>query len=602
MLTPLPRRAMTAGLLALALSACARTGEVTEHAAASTEAASLTNAKPGTFAVIDGQRVPPPPIPMGDKATVARILDEGMHRNRVMDHLRYLTLKIGPRLTGSSNAEAANRWALEQFRSWGLAADLHQWDTVPLRFDRGPSTGKLLVRDPRKRRGADLPDAKDAKGPPDADKKDADKPADDWKPVRDFQFTTLCWTRGTDGPVRGPVIPLPETEDEYQKVKPRLKGAWILLDRLSTSRGMRLPAQVVAKRFTARMEARDKVAHGADPSTIDLEERVIFDGVAGFITAPDDQRDRVWTARAPDWDKRTLDQVPPDVEVVVRLCDHDNMRVRLAEGEEIQAEFDLKHTLTPGPIPVYNTIAEIRGSERPDEVVIIGAHCDSWNGPGSQGCTDNGTGTAVTLEAARILAAAHARPRRTIRFCLFTGEEQGLLGSKGYVASLSPEERAKISAVFVDDGGTDYEGGLHCTADMRDALAAATAPVNARFTDTHSGEPMTVNVKVEETFPRMSGSDHFSFIEAGVPGFFWDEVGRADYGWGWHTQHDTIDLAIPEYLQQSATCAAVTAYNLACAPDLLPRVPAPPKKDKPEDHKPEDKNGTPALKPTEPRA
>src|SRR5690606_35229748 len=143
--------------------------------------------------------------------------------------------------------------------------------------------------------------------------------------------------------------------------------------------------------------------------------------------------------------------------VEVRRSDYDAMNSRLADGEEVHVAFELNHTFIEGPIPCYNTIGEIPGTERPDEVVIVSGHLDSWDGPGSQGTVDNGTGSSVTIEAARILMAADAKPKRTIRFILWTGEEQGLLGSRAYVESLSDEEKAKISAVFVDDSGTNRE-------------------------------------------------------------------------------------------------------------------------------------------------
>jgi carboxypeptidase Q len=185
----------------------------------------------------------------------------------------------------------------------------------------------------------------------------------------------------------------------------------------------------------------------------------------------------------------------------------------------------------------------------------------------------------VTLEAARILAAAKAKPKRTIRFILWTGEEQGLLGSREYVKHLKETgELEKISAVFVDDGGTNYEGGLNCTDEMAPMLAAATAPVNGQFYSEVDKKHLDVNVQPSGELGRsISGgsSDHASFLREGIPAFFWEEVGRADYFYGWHTQHDKLDLAIPEYLQQSATCAAITAYNLACAPEKLPRPPKP---------------------------
>ena len=190
----------------------------------------------------------------------------------------------------------------------------------------------------------------------------------------------------------------------------------------------------------------------------------------------------------------------------------------------------------------------------------------------SAGTTDNATGSSVVLEAARLLAAAGARPDRTIRFILWTGEEQGLLGSRGYVESLSEEERAKISAVFVDDGGTNYQGGIPAADAMVEYLTAATAAVNGQFYSETDGKWLNVNIRpTGEKIKTHGGSDHASFNKVGIPGFFWDEVGRAEYGYGWHTQNDQLDLAIPEYLQQSSACMAITAYNLACAPALLSR-------------------------------
>jgi carboxypeptidase Q len=221
----------------------------------------------------------------------------------------------------------------------------------------------------------------------------------------------------------------------------------------------------------------------------------------------------------------------------------------------------------------------------------VSAHLDSWNGPGSQGTTDNGTGSSVTLEAARILATVGAKPKRTIRFILWTGEEQGLLGSRAYVEQLKEKDQLKnVSACFVDDGGTNFEGGLNCFNSQVELLGAATAPINGVFWSSTDNRYLDVNIKPVDggRLGRVAGgggSDHQSFIAAGVPGFFWDEIGRADYPYGWHTQHDKLDLAIPEYLMQSSTCAAVTAYNLACAPTLLPREPLP---------KPEEKKDTTA--------
>jgi hypothetical protein len=495
---------------------------------------------------------------MGQPRTVQRIIDEGTRRGQVMDRLKELT-DIGPRLTGSSNEERAHAWAGGLFRSWGLEVELHQWGTIATRFDRGPSRGTILTR---------------------AEKKKDDGSVEVvFTPGREMQLTTLAWTAGTGGegggPVRGRVVKMPETEEEYARLREAgdLRGAWVLLKPLPTTgrSGVRGPGQRASDRWLARQEARDAVAKGGDPSKLALEERVIFDGIAGFISTPKDARDRVWTTAVRGWRERTADQIVPDVEVVVRLSDYDAMNSRLSDGEEVFAEFDLKHTITPGPIPVHNTIAVLRGTTRPDEYVIVCGHLDSWDGPGSQGTIDNGTGVSVTMEAARLLSVAGARPERSIIFALWTGEEQGLLGARQWVKD-HPEKHARISAVLNEDGGTNYQGGLKGMDSQADMLAAATAPANFLFTDSSTGKPMVVNIqKNGDTFPKFAGSDHFAFIEVGVPGFFWDEVGRADYGFAWHTQNDRFDQAIREYLVQSAITTAVTAYNLASAPTLLPR-------------------------------
>ena len=596
-----------------------------------------------TYAVVDGEMVAPPAIPMGDQKTITRIFEEGTAHSQVMDVLTHLTQAIGPRLTGSSNAEAANRWAMDQFKSWGLSdPHLFKWGEIGMRFDRGPSYGRAYM-------GA------------------REEPAYEIKAL-----TTLAWVPGTEGAVRGNAVRMPADETEFEAVKDKLAGAWVVIPadysgrsgirgvtgsvgaRYSARNEVHNPpaplvipddpfagpwdASLAGGRYTARLEVtknddgtvsgtysfgrrggRDlenvaiegdtlrfeyesprgrsiykltPTAEGlvgtsattddpenttdvtftrpnVEPLTESVLAKVMASGPAGFVSSSKDER--VWTSAVDGWRELTPDKLPQELEVIVSEADYDYINSKIADGADLQLEFDMQNTLTPGPIPVYDTIAEIRGTEKPDEVVIVSAHLDSWNGPGSQGATDNGTGSSVTLEAARILATAGAKPKRTIRFILWTGEEQGLLGSRAYVESLSDEEKSKIVCCLVDDGGTNYEGGIHGIASQRDYLAAATAPINGRVWDDVDGKYLNVNVQIGEKMPQGGGSDHASFNAIGIPGYFWDEVGRAEYGFGWHTQHDRIDLAIPNYLRQSATNAAIVAYNLACAPEMLPR-------------------------------
>ena len=646
-------RTRTVGLLAFTSIAGLLVGcQSTPTAATQTEPAFER------FAVVNGERVAPPAVEMGDPAVLAAILHEGKHNSQVMALLTEMCETFGPRLTGSEANEKAQLWSKAQFESWGVpSVFFHDWGTIATRFDRGPSTGSVH-----------LPGGGDR------------------NKLRDLEFTTLAWTRGTEGPVRGPARMMPATMEEYEANAGSYANAWILLrPDYSGRRGVRsvgfimrehhelrdrvrkqlegtapaasepapvagqtwkgsldyngtaVPVELVLTTLTespqgvmsipnfhtgpiqdARMEGdnlRFRFNHAQGVSEIELTlagdratgtstaasgnvygleltraeqsgastqpefddpilARVLAENPAGFVSSSKDER--VWTTSANGWRERPLDQYTQDIEVNVRESDYDFITARISMGVPVDVEFNLPHTLVPGPVPVYNVIAEIPGTEFPDEVIIVSAHQDSWDGPGSQGTIDNGTGTAVTMETARILMAVGAKPKRTIRFALWSGEEQGLLGARAYVRDLSEAERAKISAVFVDDGGTNTQGGIPVADNMVEYLAAATSWTNGHFYSEVDGKDLVVNIR--PTGPRIEthgGSDHAAFNAVGIPGFFWDEIGRANYSWGWHTQKDRLDQAIAEYLVQSATNSALTAYNMANAPSLLPRA-APP--------------------------
>lgn len=607
------------------------------------------------YAVIDGERVPAPEIPMGDPVVIEAIITEGKDNSRVFSILTEMCETFGPRLTGSQALEDAQRWSKSSFEEWGLQnVTLHEWGTIATRFDRGPSTASVHLPGGGNR-----------------------------SKLRDMDFSTLAWTVGTEGPVRGPAVALPATMEEYEANAGSYAGAWVLLKPdYSGRRGVRsvgylmrehhqlrdrvrkqlegdrpepeaaepvlgqvwsgsldyngtgLPVELVLTTLgespegtmsipnfhtgpiqDARMEGdnlRFRFAHSMGVSDIELTidgdaasgtstaasgnqyavtlsrseqdatatetpeyedavlAAVLAENPAGFVSSSKDER--VWTTSTTGWRERAAEEFPTDVEVNVSEGDYDFVVARLNQGVPVELEFDLSHSIVPGPVPVYNVIAEIPGSEFPDEVILISAHQDSWNGPGSMGTVDNGTGTSVTMEAARILAAVGVQPKRTIRFALWSGEEQGLLGARGYVRGLSDEERAKISAVFVDDGGTNYQGGIPAADHMVDYLAAATSWTNGRFYSETDGKDLVVNIRpTGDKIETHGGSDHAAFNAIGVPGFFWDEIGRANYSYGWHTQFDRLDQAIPEYLVQSAVNTAITAYNLANAPAMLPR-------------------------------
>ncbi len=547
----------------------------------------------------------------GDPAVIAKIIDEGKNRNQAWEHLTYLSEQIGPRLTGSSRLLQANAWTRDKFASFGLSnAHLYKWGDVPVAFDRGPSYVRMT------------------------------KPV-----ALDFEFTARSWTAGTNGPVTGVVLRQPKTMEELVALGDKLKGAWILgKARAPQRRGPRPGAGGGAAATTARGDSTppaatadgaavprnvvssEAPATAAPPSNsdgkptdakpagdtapsappaadgpgrgargprgedgaaarnaeADLEAEIVKAlneaGIAGRITPSSSEL--VVTSGARNWREMDFKNLPTEVGITIRRSDYDAINSRLADGEEVVIEADLQHHFVEGPFPLYNVVAEIRGTEWPEQIVIVSGHLDSWDGPGSQGTQDNGVGTSTTLETARILMAAGARPKRTIRFCLWTGEEQGLLGSRAYADGLTDEEKANISAVIVDDGGTNYDGGLVCIESMAPMLRAATAAVNEAFPD------MPVEIIVRDRMPRGGGSDHASFNRINIPGFFWEEKGSGgregkNYNYVHHTQYDTPRFAVPEYLVQSSTASAVTAYNLAMADSLLPRYVPPTETDSP---------------------
>jgi Iap family predicted aminopeptidase len=241
---------------------------------------------------------------------------------------------------------------------------------------------------------------------------------------------------------------------------------------------------------------------------------------------------------------------------------------RLQEQGRVEAEVNIEGGFSGKPVQVYNTVAEIRGTEKPDEAVIIGGHLDSWDL--GTGATDNGTGSMAVLAAARALQKVGVKPKRTIRFVLFTGEEQGLNGSRAYVKA-HKDELPKISGVLVHDSGTGkvLTVGLMANYAVRETIDHALYPL-AKAKDIGLVEP---SLRTE------GGSDHVPFDEAGVPGF-WCVQDNVDYDKTHHSQADTLDRVRWDDLTEGAQVLAVFAYNVAQLPDLLPRKPA---KEKPGD-------------------
>lgn len=350
-----------------------------------------------------------------------------------------------------------------------------------------------------------------------------------------LEFGTPAWSAGTRGAVTGPAMLAPESIEGVDGAQYR--GAWILQSGPAGGRRTREQRQ-------AQQEIRDFLEAA---------------GVAGFISSTRNQY--IVTGGSPrvEWEK--LPKLP---RINLLKAHFDKVLEHVKAGTPVTLQFDIRNHFEKGPAKFYNVYADIVGSEFPDELVIVGGHIDSWDG--ATGTTDNGMGSATTLEAARILAASGVKPRRTIRFMLWSGEEQGLLGSEAYVKKY-PELHPKISAVLVYDGGPNAISSLPTSAAMHAQMEEAFAPVIGLDPQ----YPFELK-KQENGLPRGIGSDHESFLPHQIPGFFWDQEGRADWRHGIHTQFDTYDLSIPEYLEHSTLVIALGALGIANLDALLDRT------------------------------
>ncbi len=438
-------------------------------------------------------------------------------------NMKYLTDRIGPRLTGSPQLDRASHWMLERFKELGLSnAHLEPW-TIANSWTRGPATGRILA-------------------PTEAA----------------LTMATVGWSPSTNGTIRGAVMGLAYDKlEDLDKYRGKLKGAIVLLGH---PREMEAPGNPMT---TPWGEETVPVAHPkGEAPYVSGEYRKIRMALTKMIS--DEKPTAVLVGSEKEYGLLNMSTYSRDYQPAgapVAYVARENYRQlwRLLDEGPVQVEVNIEGKLSGKPAKVYNTVAEIPGSEKPDEVVIIGAHLDSWDL--GTGATDNGTGSMAVLAAARALQKIGVKPKRTIRFVLFTGEEQGLVGSRAYVKA-HQSELGKISGVLVHDSGT----GKVLTVGLMGNYAA-------RETVDHALYPLGRAKEVglaEPTLRREGGSDHVPFDEAGVPGF-WCVQDPADYDKAHHSQADTIERVRWDDLTEGAQVLAVFAYNVAQLPEMLPR-------------------------------
>lgn len=460
-----------------------------------------------------------------DTAGAGALIDQALNHSEVMQNLQYLSDVIGPRLTGSPAARRANDWTMQRFKDYGLDAHLEAWNFGGT-WTRGPMWARLAA--PR---------------------------------AHDLVAASWAWTPGTNGKtVRGPVVRIdasgPESLAAYRS---RVRGAWVMLRPPTFVWNNDGPAMTAAdsqgqRDFFRRFFGPPQDADSATRARVqqfnnDLPFMLRRAGAAGIVLDAGKEQTLLNMSGSPN-------RVLPLPQIVVAHEDYALFDRLLASGVTPQVEVNIRNALTTDSVAQWNTVAEIRGTEHPGQVVIVGAHLDSWDL--GTGTTDNGTGSMCTLEAARVIARSGLAPKRTIRFVLFTGEEQGLIGSRKY-AETHAAEMDSIQAVIVLDNGTGAVTGqaLQGRTDLEGLWRAILAPVASLAADS------VVN-------RNKGGTDHLSFLPYGVPGFNFNQLERG-YGHTHHSESDTYDKALAADLTQASAVMAVSAYALANLPGMIPR-------------------------------
>ena len=439
---------------------------------------------------------------------------------------------IGPRLVGTPQMKQANDWAVARYQGWGITARNEQWGEWR-GWERGITHIDLV--EPR---------------------------------VRTLEGMMLAWSPGTPKKgVTAECIILPEVANkaEFEAWLPNVKGKFVLLSmNQPTGRpDYNWEEFATEESFEKMKDERNKMNAawrqrirntGYSTRGNNTLQQVLEDaGAVGIIQSNWSRGfgvNKIFgasTRKVP-----TIDMSLEDYGLVYRLAEHGNKpKIRLkAESKDL------------GPQPTFNTIAEIKGSEKPDEYVVLSAHFDSWDG--GTGATDNGTGTLIMMEALRILKKVYPSPKRTILVGHWGSEEQGLNGSRAFVED-HPEVVDNLQALFNQDNGTGRvvrlsgQGFLHSYEYLTRWMEKV---------------PSKIRNEIQTTFPGTpggGGSDYAAFVAAGAPGFSLSSLNWSYLSYTWHTNRDTYDKIVFDDVRNNAILTAILAYMASEDPETTSR-------------------------------
>jgi hypothetical protein len=497
----------------------------------------------------------------------AQIRKEAMENSQIMRTVHFFTDVYGPRLTGSPNHKAAAEWAAKQMTAWGMEnAALEPWNFGHPGWVNERAAGFITA------------------------------------PVRDsLVFEVLAWTPGTERAVTGQafqmILPDRPTQEEltayFNGIRAQIGGKMVLMGRPATipvsfdPPSKRISDEVIKQRLDPNAAPAPRPTPPATPQPNrtpkpgqltglqigeQLDKFLLDNKVAVRINDAGREHGQI---RA--FNHRSFDVTKTVPTVVMRNEDFGRISRLLAGNNAVSLEFDIRNRTISEGTTSYNTVGEIVGTDKKDEVIMLGGHLDSWHA--ATGATDNAVGCAIMMEAARILKTLNVKPRRTIRVALWSGEEQGLLGSQAYVAKHfgsfeNPTPNyAKFGGYFNIDSGTGRARGMSVFGSPETAsiLREAVAP----FADL--GVEGVLNTRSRG----LGGSDHTSFNQAGLPGIgvMQDPI---EYGTHtWHTNLDTYERIVEDDVKKAAIVIASAVYQLAMRDELLPRLkreemPAPP--------------------------
>ncbi len=492
----------------------------------------------------------------GSGDMVARIRKEAMERSQIMKTMHMLTDVYGPRLTGSPNHKNAAEWAVKQMTAWGLEnAHLEPWDFGHPGWLNEKISAHII------------------------------------SPVKDALIVeALAWTPGTKGAVQAKalhlVLPERPSQDQlttfFKSQKSRVKGRIVFIGKQTI-----IPVNFnpPAKR-TSDQQAEQRYGPNARPivfptpsptptpdptapkpltNTQVAEQLDAFLRDNGAIIRVNDAGREFRQIRA--FNNRTFDVNKAVTTVVMSNEDFGRITRILADGTDVQLEFNIVNKVYPEGTTSYNTIAEITGTDKADEVIMLGGHLDSWHA--ATGATDNAIGCAIMMEAARILKVLGVKPRRTIRVALWSGEEQGLLGSQAYVkqhfGSFEDPKPGyeKFGGYFNIDSGTGRVRGASVFGPSEGA--AIMREILAPFKDDG-----VVGASPSRS-RALGGSDHTSFSNAGMPGIGMGQDPIEYNSNTWHTNLDTYERIVEDDVKKNAMVVAWSVYRLATRDDLLPR-------------------------------